>query len=339
LSRKSIRLIPFEKIGEARLTNPVATLGAFDGVHRGHQAVIKTAVDWARDVGGESVIITFDRHPRLVLDHSWPGCITSLEHRIILFEQNGVDCCVLVRFHRETAQMSALDFARGIVLNGLGCTRVVLGFDCRFGRDREGGIETFRQIRDDDGKPVFEVREVPPFTLDGEKISSTAVRAAIAEGRLDEAALFLGRPYSLVGTVIKGSARGKRLGFPTANLNLHHELSPPSGVYETEALILSGGRKGQRFKSLTNIGTRPTFTNSSHPDRNWVETYLMDFEGDLYGQRIEVVFLRRLRDEVKFSGPGELKQAILADIESVRAAKKEKPPSPQRHREHREKER
>ncbi len=318
MSPRPIKLVPIEKLHETRLKEPVVTIGTFDGVHQGHRAVIKTVVDWARDIDGESTVITFDRHPRSVLNHTWHGCITSLEHRLLLFEQNGVDCCVLLRFHQENAEMGAETFVREIIHEGLGCRRVVLGFDCRFGRNREGGIETLRKMRDRDGGPLFEAREVAPLTIDGRKISSTEIRTAIKEGRLDDAALLLGRPYSIVGTVIIGDGRGRRLGFPTANMNLHHETNPPSGVYHTEAIIHSGSRKGQRFNSVTNIGTRPTFTAAQEKPRAWVEAHLLDFEGDLYGRRIELVFLRRLRDEIRFPGPGELKQAILADIESAR---------------------
>ena len=318
MSPKSIRLIPVEKISRTRLVNPVVTLGAFDGIHRGHRAVLKGATDWARDIEGESVVITFDRHPRSVLNGSWHGCITSLEHRILLFEQHGLDCCVLLRFHRENAQMSAEAFARTIIYESLGCRRVVLGFDCKFGRNRGGDIKTLRAMHREGGEPLFEVREIAPLKLDGTKISSTSIRAAIMEGDLDGAGLLLGRPYSIVGTAIRGDGRGRRLGFPTANLNIHHEISPPSGVYHTGVIILSGSRKGRRCNSVTNIGTRPTFSSGQETPRSWVETHLLDFEGDLYGEHIEIVFIRRIRDEIKFAGPGELKQAILADIESVR---------------------
>ncbi len=320
MSHKQIRLISIERAAEERLRDPVVTLGAFDGVHRGHQAVIGAVVEWAERIGGESAVITFDRHPRSVLakHKNWQGCITSLEHRLVLFEQAGVDCCVLLRFHRDKSEMSAEDFARKIIYERLGCRRIVLGFDCRFGRDRRGDIKMLREMTDDSGASLFEVRKVAPYTLNGEKISSTNIRAAILTGDLKQAETLLGRAYSVIGTVIRGDARGKRLGFPTANLNLHHEISPPPGVYHTEAIVLSGSRTGQRWPSITNVGTRPTFGDVTAGKRCWIEAHLLDFEGDLYGIRIELVFLERLRDEIKFGGPGELKRAIIADIERVR---------------------
>ncbi len=318
MSTDSIRLVPIDHLEKAGLRKPVVTLGTFDGVHRGHQRVIETAVEWAREIGGESAVITFDRHPRSVLDISWQGCITSLEHRLLLFERNGLDCCVLIRFHRRSAEMTAADFAKNVIYEGLGCRRVVLGFDCRFGRKREGSIETFRNLRDENGEPLFEAREVGPHTLDGKKISSTQIRAAIVEGRLARAGELLGRPYSIAGTVIRADARGAKLGYPTANLNLHHEISPPFGVYHTETAIISGPHRGGRFNSITNIGTRPTFEGEALAGRAWVEAHLLDFSGDLYGSRIELIFLRRIRDEIKFSAPAELKRAIAADIDKVR---------------------
>ena len=320
MSRNKIRLVSVERVAEEHLHNPVVTLGTFDGVHRGHQAVIGATVEWAGQVGGESAIITFDRHPRSVLagHKDWQGCITSLEHRLVLFEQAGVGCCVLLRFHRDKSEMAASDFARHIIYERLGCRRIVLGFDCRFGRNREGDAAMLRAMTDERGAPLFEVREVPPFTLDGEKISSTKIRAAILAGELIEAAKLLGRAYSVTGTVIRGDGRGRRLGFPTANLNLHHEIGPPPGVYRTEAIVLGGSRDGQRCPSVTNVGTRPTFDDEAAA-RCWIESHLLDFEGDLYGSRIELVFIERLRDEIKFAGPGELKRAIMADIERVRA--------------------
>ncbi len=324
MSHKQIRLISIDKAAEECLRDPVVTLGTFDGVHRGHKAVIGAAVEWATEIGGESAVITFDRHPRSVLaDHkNWLGCITSLEHRLLLFEQAGVDCCVLLRFHRSKSEMSADDFARKIIYERLGCRRIVLGFDCHFGRDRLGNAKMLREMTDKKRAPLFEVREVAPYTLAGEKISSTKIRAAILSGDLKQAETLLGRAYSVTGTVIRGDARGRRLGFPTANLNLHHEISPPPGVYHTEAIVLNGSRTGQRWPSVTNVGTRPTFDEASTGKRCWIEAHLLDFEGDIYGTRIELVFLERLRDEIKFSGPGKLKHAIMADIERARGGNK-----------------
>ncbi|RKY23665.1 MAG: riboflavin biosynthesis protein RibF [Planctomycetota bacterium] len=302
-----------------QLRAPVVTLGTFDGVHLGHRRVLEETLAWARDVGGHAVVVTFDRHPRGVLGHRPTLCITSLEHRLELFRQIGVDCAVVLKFHAATAGTAPEEFAGRVFHDAIGARRVVLGFDCRFGKGRAGGIDTLRDMRADDGGPLFEVREAPPVYIDGRKVSSTDIRAAIEAGDLDGAARYLGRPYSIMGKVIHGDSRGHDMGYPTANLNLHHEIGPPTGVYHTRVVFKTGAYRGRAFTSVTNVGTRPTFPTGSHGGRIWVETHILDeFHDNVYGERMEVIFVRRLRAERKFASGKSLAEAIKKDIEQVR---------------------
>lgn len=270
---------------------PVATLGTFDGVHLGHQRVIGEAVKWAKEQGGESVVVTFDRHPRRVIEGQAPALITSVEHRLVLFERLGVDVGVVLRFDAEMARLEAEEFAEQIFFDWLRVRGVILGFDCAFGKGRCGDSDLLRRL----GLPRgVEVRVCEPVHVQGRPVSSTEVRSAIERGDLDVAAAMLGRPVSLLGTVVHGSGRGHELGFPTANLDLHHEAVPPSGVYLTQTLI-----DGALLPSLTNIGTRPTLYRAADAAMV-VEVYIEGADESLYGRDIEVRFVRRLREEIAF---------------------------------------
>ena len=208
----------------------VVTLGVFDGVHRGHAEVIGRVVSAARRRGCQAAVVTFDRHPSVLFDHRPAPAITSLEHRIRLFEALGVDVCVVMEFSEAVAQMPAEEFARTVFHDLLGAELLVLGFDCRFGRGRQGDVELCRRLGPELG---FEVESVPPVEFGGRPVSSTAIRQAVTEGDLDGAESLLGRPFSLFGTVVRGEGRGRRIGFPTANLDPHNEILPPEGIYAT----------------------------------------------------------------------------------------------------------
>ncbi|MFQ5688173.1 MAG: riboflavin kinase, partial [Candidatus Scalindua sp.] len=212
---------------EKKLNWPVVTLGMFDGVHLGHQKVIQKTIDLASKENGESIILTFDRHPKSFLSQKQQSCITSLEHRLALFDQLGVDISIVLEFDKKIAEISAEDFIAEIIHEWLGAKVVVLGFNCSFGKDRRGDALMVCNFAEKYG---LEVVVCEPAEFEGEITSSTAIRKKIIQGDLQKAKGMLGRRVSVFGTVIKGDGRGMELGFPTANLNLHHEIKPPSGV-------------------------------------------------------------------------------------------------------------
>ncbi|MCF6156555.1 MAG: bifunctional riboflavin kinase/FAD synthetase [Candidatus Brocadia sp.] len=293
-----------------KINYPVVTIGMFDGVHRGHQKIIECIRHYALTRKGESVVITFNRHPKSIIENRPPSFIISMDHRLSLFERLGVDHTVVLQFDQKLAEMTAEDFIREILVCWLGVKCIVLGFNCHFGKDRQGNITLVRKLADHYG---FEVYECPPVIYRGQVISSTAIRQAILNGELDKAEAMLGRPVSILGTVVKKSGRGRILGYPTANLNLHHEVRPPQGVYGTKVRWAE-----QDYLALTNIGLRPTFAKepfTSEDETLEIEVHILDFQGSLYGQNLEVQFLFKIRDEIPFQTVEELKAQIEKDKE------------------------
>jgi len=305
LKRINLDTISGIKRIERKLAWPVVTLGVFDGVHLGHQEVIKKTINLANKENGESIILTFDRHPKSFLSQRQQSCITSLEHKLVLFEQLGVDISVVLKFSREIAEISAEDFITKIIHEWLGARAVVLGFNCSFGKNRRGNASMVCDLAKQYG---FEVITCDAVEFEGEITSSTAIRKKIIQGDLQKAKGMLGRRVSVFGTVIKGSGRGKGLGFPTANLNLHHEIKPPSGVYATKTFL-----DGREYNSITNIGNRPTFKENAHGNKPMVEVHIIDFSESIYGKDMEVQFLYKLREEIKFENAGELKRQLERD--------------------------
>lgn len=290
-------------------TRSAVTLGVFDGVHRGHAYVIGRVVASARERSCDAVVVTFDRHPTVLFDNRPAPAITSLEHRLRLFESLGVDLCVVMAFSEAVAQMSAEEFARRVFHDLLGAELLVLGFDCRFGRGRQGDVELCRRLGPELG---FEVESVPPVEMDGRPVSSTAVREAVTQGDLEGAARLLGRPFSLYGTVVAGEGRGRRIGFPTANLDPHNEILPPEGIYAT--WLLAGGAP---LPSVTSIGRKPTFPEAGCVEPV-VEVHAIAQTLDLYEHEVEVQFVKRLRGQVAFDGVDALREQISRDVEEAR---------------------
>ncbi len=287
----------------------VVTLGVFDGVHRGHGEVIARTVEAARQRSCPSVVVTFDRHPAAVVHGRPEPAITSLEHRLRLFESMGAKACVVVRFDRTVARMPAGDFVREVLQEFLAAELVVLGFNCRFGRDGQGDAAVCRRLG---ARMGFEVEEIPPVELDGQPVSSTAIRRAIQEGRLRDASRLLARPFALYGTVVRGEGRGRGLGYPTANLDLHNEITPPEGVYA--ALVQMDG---ETMSAVASVGRRETF----HPERTAaavVEVHVIDYAGSLYGREMEVQFVSRLREQRAYATARELAAQIGMDIAETR---------------------
>lgn len=287
---------------------PILTIGFFDGVHLGHQKIIGRTIRWAKEKGGESIVVTFDRHPKSFLTNRPQSSITSLEHRLALLERLGIDLAIVLEFDHKLAEMSTRDFVCQIISGWLGTKGMVLGFDCSFGKDRKGDVHLIRKLGKEYG---FDVRSCLPVKTDGEIVSSTLIRQKIMSGDLSGAEKMLGRPVSVLGTVVRCIGRGSNLGYPTANLDLHHEVRPPDGVYATKVRLHNNA-----YYALTNIGHRPTFEEQQDvtaSDESYIEVHILDFNNDIYGEVLEVEFISRLRDEKKFESAEALKAQIKND--------------------------
>jgi riboflavin kinase/FMN adenylyltransferase len=292
-----------DNAGIARPT--VLTLGVFDGLHLGHQLIMRTVVERARALNAVPTVITFDPHPRAVLHpESAPPLLQTFDQKIEAFGVLGIEQAIVVRFNRAFAQIEAEDFLRDVVRDRLHALEVYLGRGFAFGRNREGNIALLRKVSEQLG---FHADEVPEVRLRGQRISSSRVREMLAEGKVNLARRMLGRPYGVEGRVVRGEQRGRTLGFPTANLRPQNRVIPRNGVYVTATLI-----EGAWRRSVTNVGTRPTFKDAAAAEPS-IETYVMGWEGDLYGDVVRVRFLHRLRAERKFASIEELKEQIARD--------------------------
>jgi riboflavin kinase / FMN adenylyltransferase len=295
----------FHGTDNAEIARPtVLTLGVFDGLHLGHQLIMRTVVERARNVGAVPTVITFDPHPRAVLHpESAPPLLQTFDQKIEAFGALGIEQAIVVRFTRAFAQIEAEDFLRDVVRDRLHAAEVYLGRGFAFGRNREGNIELLRKVSERLG---FRAEEVPEVRLRGQRISSSKIRELLAQGRVNLARRMLGRPYGVEGRVVRGMERGRTLGFPTANLRPENRVIPRNGVYVTATLI-----EGIWRRSVTNIGMRPTFEGAAAQAS--IETYVVNWTGDLYGDVVRVRFLHRLRDEQKFASIDELKRQIAHD--------------------------
>jgi len=281
----------------------VLTLGVFDGLHLGHQRIMQTVVERAKAVNAVPTAITFDPHPRAVLHpETAPPLLQTLDQRLANFAVLGIEQAIVISFDREFAAQPAENFLNEIVLDRLHAKEVYLGKGFAFGKNRGGNIELLRKMSSELG---FYADEVPEVRLRGQRISSSKIRHLLAEGRVNLARRMLGRPYGVEGVIIRGNRRGHTIGFPTANLKPHNRVIPRFGVYATATLV-----DGKWRRSITNIGVRPTFETQTEPS---IESYLFDFDGDLYGDVLRVRFLHRIRDERKFNGIDELKSQIEKD--------------------------
>jgi riboflavin kinase/FMN adenylyltransferase len=290
----------------AHRTPVVLAVGTFDGVHRGHQALLAHARERARILGGQCAVLTFDPHPATVLTpESAPSLLTTIDERLELFAQVGVDLAVVARFDEGTRRMSAEAWVNALTA----CIRmaeVVCGPSYAFGHDRRGNPDLLRRLGTRLG---FQVWVVDPVEADGERVSSSRIRRALLAGQVLDAARLLGRWYSLRGTVTRGEGRGRDLGYPTANLQLPPlKLIPSAGIYAAYARPSVG-----EFASAVSIGTRPTFG----PGPLQVEAYVLNFSGTLYGSPLELRLAARLRDEVAFSTAEELVAQIASDVAAV----------------------
>ena len=299
----------FHGTENANILKPtVLTLGVFDGLHIGHQQIMQTVVDRAKAIHAVPTAITFDPHPRAVLHpESAPPLLQTLDQRLANFEFLGIEQTIVIPFTHEFAANPAEDFLKDIIRDRLHAKEVYLGKGFAFGRGRGGNIELLRRMSAELGFAADEVEEVQ---LRGRRISSSAIRELLNNGCVNLARRMLGRPYGVEGVVIRGNRRGHTIGFPTANLKPQNRVIPRYGVYATATLI-----DGHWRRSITNIGVRPTFETEAEPS---IESYIFDFDNDLYGDSLRVRFLHRIRDERKFNGIDELKSQIERDTRRAR---------------------
>jgi len=295
----------FHGTDNAEIARPtVLTLGVFDGLHLGHQLIMQTVVERAHDTGAVPTVITFEPHPRAVLHpESAPPLLQTFDQKIEALGVLGIEQAIVIHFDQAFSQIRAQDFLRDVVVDRLHAKEVYLGRGFAFGHDREGNIELLRQVSDRLG---FHADEVPEVRLRGRRVSSSRIRELLQHGQVNIARRMLGRPYGVEGRVVRGDERGTQLGFPTANLNPQNRVIPRGGVYVTATLI-----DGQWRRSVTNIGSRPTFETRANTS---VETFVMGWSGDLYGDVVRVRFLHRLRDERKFKSVDELGAQIKRDV-------------------------
>lgn len=295
----------FHGTDNAEIQRPtVLTLGVFDGLHIGHQLIMKTVAERARAIGAVPTVITFDPHPRAVLHpESAPPLLQTFDQKIEALGILGIEQTIIIRFTNEFAQIRAEEFLREVIGERLQAREVYLGRGFAFGHDREGNIGLLKRVS---GELGFHADEVPEVRLRGQRISSSRVRQVLAAGKVNLARRMLGRPYGVEGQVVRGDERGHQLGFPTANLAPQNRVIPADGVYVTATLIEHEWRR-----SVTNIGTRPTFADGNN---RLVETHVMNWSGDLYGDVVRVRFLHRLRAEKKFASVDQLRQQIEGDI-------------------------
>jgi riboflavin kinase / FMN adenylyltransferase len=289
---------------QGELQRPAAlTLGVFDGLHLGHQEIVRTVVERALLIDAAPTLVTFDPHPRQVLKpDTAPPLLQTFHQKMEGLKQLGIQQVVVLEFNAALAALSAEEFVRRFIVDALDAREVYLGKGFAFGRERRGNIELLRQLSLEHG---FLAAEVPEVQLRGHRISSTMIRRLLNAGRVNVARRMLGRAYGIEGVVIQGRGIGRQLLYPTANLEFQNRVLPADGVYVTLALI-----DGVWRRSVTNIGKRPTFGGEAESK---VETHIIDFDGDLYGKTIRVRALYRLRGEKKFSGVDELRAQIAND--------------------------
>ena len=290
--------------------NGVITIGNFDGVHIGHQALFYEVIEKANQLNGTSIAMTFEPHPiRVLKQNGQPPLITLYEQKIELMERSGLDVLICVPFTPEFAALSAKDFVENLLVHRIGMKAIVVGKDYTYGKNREGNLES---LKADGSRLGFEVIVVDPIQISDSlpgRTSSTLIRELVMDGEIVDANKMLGRPYQIRGKVITGRNRGgKLLGFPTANINLQDELCPKTGIY-----AVTIDCKGKTLKGVANIGYSPTFDDHLFT----VEVHILNFKGNIYGESVRINFIKRLRDEKKFNSLNELSDQIRKDIDEA----------------------
>lgn len=294
------------------ISGPVATVGIFDGVHTGHRYILNHLREQAVSYRGESVVVTLWPHPRLVLNQDIQlfKLLHSREEKIRELEAAGIDHLVIIPFNRQIASLTACDFTQQYLVDLLGIEVLVVGYDNRFGRDRKGDPEGLAKCAE---KNAFKIEKLPEFMAGGGKVSSTTIRDHLLTGDLETASALLGYHYYLTGNIVEGNHIGRRMGFPTANVHPTdpNKLIPMNGVYAIRAELM-----GKELKGMLNIGFRPTMDSAAAVKT--IEAHLFDISGDFYGERIVIHFIRRTRDEMKFSGMDALRSQLKLDMDHIR---------------------
>jgi riboflavin kinase/FMN adenylyltransferase len=294
----------------SRWTRPVVAVGNFDGVHRGHQALVAAAVAAAHARGGTSVVLTFDPHPaRVLAPEAAPSALMTLDQKAAALFALGIGALAVLPFTREVAAATPEEFASGVLRDAVGAESVVVGTNFRFGRARAGDVATLRGVGERLG---FDVIEVAPVIAAGGTVSSSRIREALARGDVGEANALLGRPHCVFGEVVRGDGRGRTIGIPTANVKPDNETLPALGVYAAWTFV-DGGPPA--CPAVVNVGRRPTFGGGGALS---IEAHILDFSADLYGRRLAVSFVSRLRGEQAFSGPDALVAQIRDDVTAAR---------------------
>lgn len=290
---------------------PVVTIGTFDGVHKGHHLVLERLKEIARQTGGETVVFTFYPHPRLVLqpDEHNLRLLTTLDEKVELLRRAGIHHLVVYPFTREFAKNSYSDFVKKVLVDEIQTDSLVVGYDHRFGKDREGGYEYLQECAQKYG---FSIEKLDVLLMNEVNISSTRIRNALESGDIAKANLYLGYTYTLHGRVVEGQKLGRTIGFPTANIESSdlYKLIPGYGVYAVEVQI-----QENIYQGMLNIGTRPTFNQNA--DNRSIEVNIFDFNGELYGREVTLFFVAKIRDERKFDGKAALVEQLFADKEDA----------------------
>lgn len=288
-------------------TGAVLTIGSFDGIHLGHRKLLDALIQTARAMGRAAAVLTMRPHPReLFSPEHPPNLLTPEKKKLALLEQAGVDIVYILPFTHEVATLPYGEFAAMILRDRVAAVHVVVGHDFRFGAAAAGDYETLMQLTPELG---FSVTQVPPLVVEGECVSSTAIRERLLQGDLEKAAAFLGRDYSISGQVTAGRGIGVQLGFPTANIKPYHTAIPANGVYAAEVFV-----HDRRYPAAVNIGIAPTIAH----DQDIIEAHILDFDANIRDEEIEITFRHRLRPEKKFHSTEELIDAIRQDVEAIR---------------------
>ncbi len=289
---------------KGQIRNPVVTLGNFDGIHIGHQRIFQKVIDNAKRMNGESVVITFDPHPLKILSpEQCPPLLTPFRKKMMFMEKTGVEKVLCIRFTKAFSEMAPHDFIKQILMEKIHAKKIIIGYNYRFGKGKSGTADSLKKICSSFG---IEVEVVDALVVDDIPVSSSKIRELIRDGEVEKASKLLGRDYLVIGRVIHGTQRGHNLGFPTANIEMIEELYPKPGVY---AVKVEWHR--QVLNGLANLGFNPTFG----VQRLSLEVHLLNFNQDIYGDELQVSFIRRIRDEIRFSSLKELIDQIKRDIE------------------------
>jgi len=296
------------ELGDLPLNEPTfVTIGGFDGIHRGHAEVLNQLVLLSNGNGCKSCVVTFKVPPKVILNGWESGIITPVDEKLRILSRERIDYVLLLEFDEELKSTTAERFTKEVIINGLKGKGIVIGFNHRFGKGREGGADFLARNLSEFGISLY---VVPPLTIGKEVVSASKIRELIWEGKVEKAGTMLGRPFSIRGKVIEGRGFGKRIGFPTANISPPlGKLIPKEGVYLSEVKV-----EGKKYRGVTNVGRRPTFGEG----KTQIETHILNFSREIRGLEIEVSFIKRIRGEKKFASLEELRAAIEKDIELAR---------------------